>query len=119
MPQSTILFKSPAVSVLRRPENKDGTLTTGSAVLFIGQQSVLLEAEAAELLVNYLQVIRAYFVSFNHSRKIISGLFEQVIQQLTITQAKTGNALINNNQVSELIRQLGCLDDWRQQYPTQ
>lgn len=116
MPKSTILFKAPAVSVHQQPEMQDGTPRSGLAVMVVGKQSVVLDAEAAELLVNYLQVIRAYFYSFRHSRKIITGLFEQVGLVLTDTVQKSGNKVITNSNVSDLIQQLGCLDDWKHQY---
>ena len=116
MSKPTILFKAPAVSVYRQPAKQDGTPAASPAVLTMGNQSVLLDAEAAELLVSYLQVIRAYFYSFRHSRKIITGLFEQVGLVLIETVQKSGNKVITNSNVSDLIQQLGCLDDWKHQY---
>ncbi|QMU28339.1 hypothetical protein [Adhaeribacter radiodurans] len=117
MTKATILFKSPNVSVLRPPENKDGTFTINPAKLVIGKKSVLLEQDAAELLVNYLQVISAYFYSFQNSKNIIAGLFEQIGVILTEISLKPGHSVITNGQISLLIQQLGCLDEWRKQYP--
>ena len=117
MPHATILFKDPAVTVQRYPEKREDTAVAGSsAVLKVGTGSILLEAAAAELLVSYLQVIRAYFYSFPHSRKIIAGLYEQVAQHLHKTSQQSENPVITNRQVSDLIQQLGCIDDWEHQY---
>ncbi len=116
MSKASILFKSPVVSVNRQPEYQDGTSTAHPVQVIIGKQSVWLEEEAAELIINYLQVIQAYFYWFKYSRKIIGEYMEQIGLFLTNTLHQTGSSIITKNHVSDLIHQLGCLDDWRHQY---
>ncbi len=87
-----------------------------AALLVSGKQNIFLDPEATELLVGYLQVIRAYFGSFHQSRQVLKGLFEQVIASLAATQQQPGKQVLTNQDISDLIQELGCLEDWKHQY---
>ena len=112
MSPSSILFKAPPVTVYRRQEQPDDL----SAVVVAGSRSILLDLEAAELLVDYLRVIRAYFSSFQHSKKLIAIFLEQVMKELSRSRQQSSEEVLGNQHISDLIQRLGCVSDWQQWY---
>jgi len=115
MIQSTFLYKTATVVVHRPAEQGEGT--DGPLVLKTDRHSLLVEAEAAELLVAYLRVIQAYFSAFPQSGRLIAQLTRRVAGVLADCLQQSGQPMVLGRDVSELIRQLGCVDDWRNQYP--
>jgi hypothetical protein len=116
MPDSTILFRAPPLTVHRQQERPDDLPANLTAVVVAGSRRIELNAEATELLVDYLRVIRAYFSSFQHSKKLIPVFLEQVMKELSQSQQQLGEEVLGNQHISDLIQQLGCVSDWQQWY---
>lgn len=111
-----ILFKSPALSVQQVPEAGGHPGTPGTLLLVSGG-TIPLEAGAAELLIGYLKVARAYFTPFPGSRKFIAGFYAELAGQLEASLHGSGRRAAAHQDIAGLIQQLGCISDWQQQYP--
>ena len=112
MRKQTILFKASGLTVQELPSPEQLYGQRASALLVLSQKSVPLEAVAAEVLVSYLRVMRAFLSSTNSPRPNIASLFEQVAEHLTDTLQQSGREVVNHADVSGLIRQMGCAYDW-------
>jgi hypothetical protein len=76
-----------------------------------------LEASAAELLIGYLRVARAYFTPLPGSKKFIAGFYAGLAFQLEATLRESGRPAAAYHDIAALIEKLGCITDWQQQYP--
>lgn len=110
------LFKAPALSVQKLTE-PDGVARPVEALMLVTGGTIPLEVNAAELLVGYLQVVRAYFSSFPGSRKLIAGFYTGLARQLETNLREAGRQAAGYQDVSDLIERLGCISDWQQKYP--
>jgi hypothetical protein len=116
MAKPPILFKAPAVTVQRATEGLDGLAPPAVAVMQANGRSFPLESSAAELLVGYLQVVRAFFSPFPGSEKLITRFCGQISSHLAVTLRQSGREVVQERDVSRLIEDLGCIPDWRQIY---
>ncbi len=85
--------------------------------MLVSGGAIPLEANAAELLVGYLQVARAYFTPFPGSRRFIAGFYKGMAQQLEATLRQSGKQAAGYQDIANLIERLGCISGWQQQYP--
>lgn len=85
---------------------------SSNAVLTIHQRSIPLEVAASEVLVGYLQVIKAYFANSRKSNLQTLVIFEQVAVYLELQLQLHGRTAVDYSDVKALIQQLGCLHDW-------
>lgn len=111
-----VLFKTPALSVQRVPEAGGHPWPPGTFLLVSGG-TIPLEAGAAELLIGYLKVARAYFTPFPGSRKFIAGFYAELARQLEVSLRSSGRRAAAHQDIADLIQQLGCVSDWQHHYP--
>ena len=111
-----ILFKSPALSVQQVPAAGGHSWPPGT-VLLVSGGTLLLEAGAAELLIGYLKVARAYFTPFPGSRKFMAGFYAELARQLEDSLRGSGRPAAAHQDIADLIQRLGCISDWQRQYP--
>jgi hypothetical protein len=112
MRKPSILFKSSAVTVQEIPSGKDNYGIEGRAVAIAGRQAIMLEAAAADLLVGYLRVVRAYFSGLDQPKNRVPVLLTQVVRQLEELLQQTGKSIAEPTDVSLLIERMGCMYDW-------
>lgn len=116
MPNPSPLFKAPEVTVHQAPEWRDGKASPVKAMMQTGNHTILLDADATELLLSYLHVIRGYFSCFRDKRKITARFYRRVAEQLAQSLAVSGQEVAQNEDVSRLIHTLGCTTDWNHQF---
>ncbi|AHM58701.1 hypothetical protein D770_02145 [Flammeovirgaceae bacterium 311] len=112
MSKPSTLFKAPKVSVHTLPPAADGS-TAAEAVAFFGEQAVMLDADAAEVLVDYLRVIRAYF-SYGKPKELLLFVYQKTAAELVEILENAGRTIANHDDVKQLIQHLGCLHEWAQ-----
>lgn len=115
MAKPVILFKAPALSV-REATEADGPTWPPGAIMRGPGGEIPLEAGAAELLVGYLRVVRAYFTPLPGSKKFIAGFYAGLACQLEATLRESGRPAAYHD-IADLIEKRGCISDWQQQYP--
>ncbi|WP_224998565.1 hypothetical protein [Cesiribacter sp. SM1] len=113
MRKPSILFKAQAVSVEKLTVVVDGNAATAEAVATLGAHRVMLDAAAAEVLTDYLRVIRAYF-SYGKPKELVQFVYQKSATQLLEILEESGKKIATEEDVTLLIQQLGCLHDWAQ-----
>jgi hypothetical protein len=116
MAKPVILFKAPSLSVQEATEADGRTWPPGAIMRGPGRE-IQLEASAAELLIGYLRVARAYFTPLPGSRKFIACFYAGLSLQLEATLRESGRPVAAYHDIADLIEKLGCISDWQQQYP--
>lgn len=116
MAKPVILFKAPVLSVQAARE-ADGYPWPPGTIMLVARDAIPLEANAAELLVGYLRVARAYFSPLPGSKKLIAGFYAGLARQLEASLAQSGRHVAAYQDIADLIQQAGCITDWQQQYP--
>lgn len=104
MRPSVVLFSSCSVRIVR-------STATGAAVAHIGPDAVPLNAEAADLLVSYLRVVKAYFGTAGAAPNFMQAL--PGLLRLHLLQARpVRHTPVSRAEISTLIAQCGCMADW-------
>jgi hypothetical protein len=113
MNKPSILYKSKTVSVEKLTMVVDGNAAPAKAVATLGVHRVMLDANAAEVLIDYLRVIRAYF-SYGKPKGMAQFVYQKAAVQLQEILEEAGRSIATEEDISLLIQQLGCLHDWAQ-----
>jgi hypothetical protein len=116
MNKQTILFKASALTIQAIPVPKEVYGYKASALVITVPQSVLLDAAAAEVLVSYLKVMRAFFAGLKPPKSIAPFIYEQVARQLWEIVQQSGRCVALYADISELIQQMGCAHEWAQSH---
>ncbi len=116
MAKPVILFKAPVLSVQAARE-ADGYPWPPGTILLVAGDAIPLEADAAELMVGYLRVARAYFSPLPGSKQLIAGFYAGLVRQLEASLVQSGRRVAAYQDIADLIQQTGCITDWQQQYP--
>ncbi|MBO9727976.1 MAG: hypothetical protein J7623_05000 [Chitinophaga sp.] len=78
----------------------------------VNEHLLLLTTAAGEVLIAYIKLIRAYYSSFDDHKKIINYYYTEIGKKLAAI-----DAIIQPEDISRLIHQLGCLTDWPRHQP--
>lgn len=108
----SILFKNAGLIVHKAPLEGDRSAENARTVLKTRHLEIPLDAAAAEVLVAYLQVMRAYLKTSSSSRLQVRLTFEKVATRLEQQLKIHGRTRAGCTDISELIKQMGCLHDW-------
>lgn len=110
--KQAVLFKNTGVIVHRTRVSNERPAENEKTVIQTKQLTVELDAAAAEVLVGYLQVIRAYLANSNKTRQQVTGIYERVAADLEQQLKFTGRTTAEYDDIKRIIHQLGCLHDW-------
>ena len=116
MAKPEILFKTPVLSV-QKVMGTDGQNWPPVAIIRVSGGEIPLEASAAELLIGYLRVAKAYFTPLLGSKKFIAGFYAGLAHQLETSLKHSGRRAAAYQDIADLIEKLGCISDWQHQYP--
>lgn len=107
-----VLFKSPDL-IVNNIQIMDGQSSPKTeTVLTVGTQTIFLDPTAAQVLVGYLKIIKAYLLNSEETKMQIPKIFEEVISHLELQLKFNGKKKADYVDVNELIKQKGCLYDW-------
>ncbi|WP_316812180.1 hypothetical protein [Pedobacter heparinus] len=73
----------------------------------INQYLLKLSTEAAEVLIGYLKIIKAYYSPFKQFQALTNQFYEEIG-----TQLNGYVSVIGLREISALISVLGCISDW-------
>lgn len=107
-----ILFKNASLLVHRTAEEGGNSAENLKTVLESKHLAIPLSAAAAEVLVGYLQVMRAYLATSNSTKQQVRFTFEKVAIHLEQQLKLCGRTKAKCADVTDLIQQMGCLHDW-------
>lgn len=108
----SVLFKNTSLVVQKAAEGGKRSAEGARAVLKTKHLAIPLDAAAAEVLVGYLQVMRAYLTSSRRTRQQVMLTLEQVAAHLDQQLKSYGRTSAERGDITELIQQMGCLHDW-------
>lgn len=110
--KQSILFSHPGLSVHKPVKAEDKYVENRKAVLKTKHLEISLDAAATEMLVGYLQVMRAYMANSKITRQQDTMIFEKVGSQLQQQLKSNGRSIGECMDIKQLIICMGCLHDW-------
>lgn len=110
--KQSILFSHPGLSVHKPVKAEDRYVENRKAVLITRHFEISLDAAATEMLVGYLQVMRAYMANSKITRQQNIMIFEKVGSQLQQQLKSNGRSIVESKDINQLILSMGCLHDW-------
>ncbi|OBX25118.1 hypothetical protein LX77_03220 [Gelidibacter algens] len=107
-----VLFKNTDFSVHLNQIMEHHSVDCARAILKTGYRTIPLDANATEVLVGYLQIMRAYLSNAKETVPQVPVLFEQVAAHLEQQLKYNGRSTAEYADIKTLIQQVGCLHDW-------
>lgn len=110
--KKSILFSHPGLIVHKPVKAEDRYVEKRKAILKTRHLEISLDAAATEMLVGYLQIMRAYLANSNSTRQQEILIFEKVASQLQQQLKSSGRSIGEDRNIKRLIHHMGCLHDW-------